>query len=71
MKIKHKRQLEAKRARIAAGTNNGWLNFSLAITCRECTDQAIGAYCSQREGNLTKDAGCVRDAYEAINGTKT
>jgi hypothetical protein len=68
MKIKRKRQLEAKRSRIAAGTNKGWLNFSLAITCRECTDQTEGARCNYREDDLTKEKGCVRDAYETKKG---
>ena len=65
MKIKRKRRLAAKRAAIAAGTNKGWLNFSLAITCRECTDQTEGAHCNYREDDLTKEKGCVKATYEA------
>ena len=65
MKIKVKKALEARKARYAAGTNNGWLNFLIAKECGNCLNQEDGAYCSVREATLTREGGCVKKAYEA------
>lgn len=67
MKYKHKKALKERKERIAAGVNNGWLNFSLEVSCRECEDQSDGAYCHYREDYLDFDEkrGCVRQTYEA------
>lgn len=67
MKKELRKKLEEKRERIAAGTNNGWLNFALPIDCKGCAAE-IGAgssYCHFRGDYLTKEKGCVKKAYEA------
>lgn len=71
MKIKRKRQLEAKRAAIAAGTNNGWLNFSLPITCRGCDSSDTGDYCQHLGYNLTTEKGCTKRSLRGEEDSMT
>jgi len=74
MKANKRKALAAKRARIAAGTNNGWLNFALEIDCKNCDydiaykvmqARDMPFYCSYIGSNLDEKEGlnCVREAY--------
>jgi hypothetical protein len=65
MKAKRRKALKEKQARIAAGTNNGWMNFSIETTCKTCDIKLIGSYCEYRGTPLTEEKGCVKEAYLA------
>ena len=70
MKAKKRKMLKAKMERIAAGRNNGWLNFALAIDCKDCKDPEKGTYCKYREGYLDAEKTCVKKNCEAKKNAK-
>jgi hypothetical protein len=65
MKAKRRKALRDKKARIAAGTNNGWMNFVIESTCKTCDVKLIGSFCAYRESPLTEEKGCAKEAYLA------
>jgi hypothetical protein len=65
MKAKRRKALKAKRERIAAGTNNGWMNFSIETTCKTCDIKLIGSFCEYSGAPLTEKKGCAKEAYLA------